>query len=52
VGMPPPGGVAGIREAFSLTQYIWLIGNRGNTSERIAWTQRRNHPGPEHVPGR
>lgn len=36
--MPPPGGVAGIREAFSRARYVWLFGDRGNTSERIAWT--------------
>ena len=26
------------QEAFSRAQYVWLIGNGGNTSERIAWT--------------
>ena len=27
------------QEAFSRAQYVWLIGNGGNTSERIAWTR-------------
>jgi hypothetical protein len=26
------------QEAFSRAQYVWLIGNGGNTGERIAWT--------------
>ena len=26
------------QEAFSRARYVWLIGNGGNTSERIAWT--------------
>ena len=26
------------QEAFSRAQYVWLIGNGGNTSQRIAWT--------------
>jgi alpha-1,2-mannosyltransferase len=27
------------QEAFSRAQYVWLIGNRGNTGARIAWTR-------------
>jgi len=27
------------QQAFSRARYVWLIGNRGNTAGRIAWTR-------------
>ena len=27
------------QQAFSRARYVWLIGNRGNTAARIAWTR-------------